>query len=119
MDKKRPNRDSDDLKGFEEFIEGQPSGSFLPKGVGGNKKNESGFEHFTFLTNDSQRLTKLNNLLNEKLPFSARFDQGDKLVKEQREELESTKKKLFEICEQKDSPYQKSMAEIFDSFFGP
>lgn len=123
MDKKRfiKSSDSDDLKGFEEFIEGQPAdGSFLPKGVGGgSKKNEAGFEHFTFLTNDSDRLLKLTNLLNQKLPFSAKFDQSAKLIKEQKDEIELLKKRLFEVCEEKDSPYKKSLNEIFNSFFEP
>ena len=71
MDKKKlKNLEEDDIKGFEEFIEGQPSEStFLPRGVGGNKKNEVGFEHFTFLSNDAERLTRLKNLLGQKLPF--------------------------------------------------
>jgi hypothetical protein len=123
MDKKRliKSSDSEDLKGFEEFIEGQSGdSSFLPKGVGGgSKKNEAGFEHFTFLTNDSDRLLKLTNLLNQKLPFSAKFDQSAKLIKEQKDEIELLKKRLLEICEEKDSPYKKSLREVFNSFFEP
>lgn len=122
MDKKRliKNLGPEDLKGFEEFIEGQSNEtSFLPKGVGGGKKDVAGFEHFTFLTNDSVRLTKLKSLLSEKLPFSARFDQSSKLIQEQQEELELMKRKLFEICDKADSPYRKSVSEIFNSFFEP
>lgn len=123
MDKKRliKSLEPEDLKGFEEFIEGQPSdSSFLPKGVGGgSKKNEAGFEHFTFLTNDSERLMKLKNLLSEKLPFSAKFDQSGKLIREQKEEIELFKTKLFEVFHEPDSAYKKSLKEIFDSFFEP
>lgn len=123
MDKKRlvKTLGPEDLKGFEEFIEGQPSDTnFLPKGVGGtNKKNEAGFEHFTFLTNDAERLTKLKLLLTEKLPFSARFDQSDKLIKEQKEELEILKKRIYELCDKDDSTYRKSLRDVFDSFFEP
>jgi hypothetical protein len=123
MDKKRfvKNMEPEDIKGFEEFIEGQQAEtSFLPRGVGGgSKKNETGFEHFTFLSNDSDRLMKLRNLLNEKLPFSAKYDQSVKLVREQKEEIELYKKKLFEVGEQPDSPYKKSLGEIFNSFFEP
>lgn len=123
MDKKKllKSNDPEDLKGFEEFIESQPNEtSFLPKGVGGStKKSETGFEHFTFLTNDAERLTRLKQLLSEKLPFSAKFDQSDKLLREQREEIELFKKKLFEVCEETDSPYKKSVREIFNSFFEP
>lgn len=113
--------DAEDLKGFEEFIEGQPNDTtFLPRGVGGgSKKNEAGFEHFTFLTNDSQRLTKLKNVLGSRLPFSAKFDQGPKLIKDQKDELEILKKKIFELSDKEDSPYRKSLSEIFNSFFEP
>lgn len=122
MDKKRlvKSLEPEDLKGFEEFIEGQPTdASFLPKGVGGAKKEMAGFEHFTFLTNDSVRLTKLKFLLSEKLPFSARFDQSGKLIQEQKEEIELLKRKMFEVCDKAGSPYRKSVSEIFNSFFEP
>lgn len=122
MDKKRliKNMEPEDLKGFEEFIEGQSSEStFLPKGVGGSPKKETGFEHFTFLTNDSERLTKLKYLLTEKLPFTSRFDQSAKLIHEQKDELELMKKKLFELGDKATSPYRKSLKETFDSFFEP
>jgi len=122
MDKKRlvKSLEPEDLKGFEEFIEGQPTdASFLPKGVGGAKKEVAGFEHFTFLTNDSVRLTKLKFLLSEKLPFSARFDQSGKLIQEQKEEIELLKRKMFEVCDKAGSPYRKSVSEIFNSFFEP
>lgn len=121
MDKKRliKNLEADDLKGFEEFIEGQPNETnFLPRGVGGGtKKNDSNFEHFTFLTNDSARLTKVKELLSEKLPFSSKFDQSEKLISEQKKEIKQMQQKLFEFCDNKNSPYRKSLSEIMDSFF--
>lgn len=123
MDKKKTIKglDAEDIKGFEEFIEGQTSEShFLPRGVGGsNKKNETGFEHFTFLTNDSIRLTKLKSLLTEKLPFSSKFDQGDKLIRDQKMEVSVLRDKIFELSNRPDSKYHQSLREIFDSFFGP
>ncbi len=123
MDKKRliKSLDAEDVKGFEEFIEGQPQDShFLPRGVGGGaKKNEAGFEHFTFLTNDSARLQKLKELLSEKLPFSAKFDQSQKLIKEQKDELVLLRKKIFEELDKDGSAYRKSIQEIFNGFFGP
>lgn len=123
MDKKRllKSLEPDDLKGFEEFIEGQSNdSSFLPKGVGGgSKKNEANFEHFTFLSNDSVRLTKLKKLLSEKLPFISKFDQSQKLIEEQKAEIDIIKKKLFEALDQSDSTYKKSLREIFNSFFEP
>lgn len=122
MDKKKlKNLEQEDIKGFEEFIEGQSQeSSFLPKGaVGNSKKNEAGFEHFTFLTNDAERLSKLKSLLSEKLPFTAKFDQSAKLIKDQKEEISSLRKNLFQILDEPGSPYRKSLAEIFNSFFEP
>jgi hypothetical protein len=123
MDKKKflKTADSEDLKGFEEFIESQPGdGNFLPRGVGGGaKKNESGFEHFTFLANDAERLTNLKDILGNRLPFSAKFDQAPKLIKDQRDEIEILKKKIFELTDREDSPLRKSLSEIFNGFFEP
>ena len=121
MDKKRSkNQPNDEIKGFEEFIEGQPGDtSFLGKqGQMGNKKEVS-FEHFTFLVNDAERLNKLKNLLKEKLPFAMKFEQGNHLLAEQRREVTLLKQHLFEHCDKNDSSYRKSIREIFDSFFEP
>lgn len=122
MDKKKllKTLTPDDLKGFEEFIQDGPQETnFLPRGVGGsNKKNEVGFEHFTFLSNDAERLAKLKELLGEKLPFAGKFDQSAKLIKDQKEELEKLKLKLFLILDKPGSSYRKSLAEVFDAFFG-
>ncbi len=119
MDKKRliKTLPQDDLKGFEEFIEGQPSdSSFLPKQP--NKKEVS-FEHFTFLTNDAARLVKVKNLLMSKLPFATKHEQGDNILAQQKEEIIILKSKLFLICDERESRYRKSTREIFDSFFSP
>ena len=117
MDKKRPSQQlPEDLKGFEEFIEGQGDDSnFLPK----QPKKEVSFEHFTFLTNDSMRLTKLKDLLMEKVPFASRFEQGEKLMIEQNKEIELLKNRLFDQCQKIDSSYRQSLTEIFDAFFSP
>ncbi len=123
MDKKKLLRslEPDDVKGFEEFIESQPNETnFLPRGVGGsNKKNDATFEHLDFLTNDSERLLRLKDLLTEKLPFTTKFDQSAVLIEEQRAELDIIKHKLFEVCDHRGSTYQRAMAEIFNQFFNP
>ena len=118
MDKKRlvKTLPPDDMKGFEEFIDGQPSdSSFLPK----QNKKEVSFEHFTFLTNDATRLSKLKDLLMEKIPFATTYEQGDQLIKDQLTETTLLKKHLFELCNKPGSAYRKSMQELFDSFFEP
>ncbi|HXH29789.1 MAG TPA: hypothetical protein VNJ01_03145 [Bacteriovoracaceae bacterium] len=122
MDKKKLIRslDQEDMKGFEEFIESQPNDTnFLPRGLGGspNKKNDTSFEHLNFLTNDSERLLRIKNLLTQKLPFSSKFEQSAKLIDEQRAELQIIRQRLYEVCDQADSRYQKSLGEIFDGFF--
>lgn len=118
MDKKRlvKSLEPEDLKGFEEFIEGQPADSnFLPRPA----KKEASFEHFTFLSNDSARLDKLKDLLMDKIPFSARHQQGQKLLDDQRLELDRLRKTLFDLSNKPGSAYRKSLGEIFNSFFEP
>lgn len=122
MDKKRlvKNMPPEDLKGFEEFIDGQSSDTnFLPRGVGANTKKEAGFEHFTFLTNDAVRLSKVKDLLMDKIPFATRYEQGEHLVNEQMNETKLLKKHLFEMMNRPGSAYRKSLHEIFDNFFEP
>jgi hypothetical protein len=120
MDKKRlvKNLPPEDLKGFEEFIDGQSNDTnFLPRG--NSVKKEAGFEHFTFLSNDATRLNKLKDLLMDKIPFATKHEQGDKLIQSQQKEIVLLKKNLFEICNKPGSAYRKSIQEIFDSFFAP
>lgn len=119
MDKKRSSKDvPDDLKGFEEFIDGQSTDSnFLPRGNG--TKKEVSFEHFTFLSNDTVRLSKVKDLLMDKIPFDSRYEQGDHLISTQENETKLLKKHLFEHMNRPDSAYRTSMKEIFDSFFEP
>lgn len=123
MDKKKlvKTLPPEELKGFEEFIEGEPSdSSFLPKPQGalGNKK-ESSFEHFTFLTNDADRLQKLKDVMKDKVPFTQKFEQGEALVRYQQEELSMLRAKIFEATDKKGSAYLNSITEIFDSYFEP
>ena len=120
MDKKRliKNMPPEDLKGFEEFIDGQ-NGDTSFMGRGNGTKKEVSFEHFTFLTNDSIRLNKIKNLLMDKIPFASRFEQGEQLVENQITETKLLKKNLFEHMNQPGSAYRKSLQEIFDGFFEP
>ncbi len=120
MDKKKVKpMDPEGLKGFEEFLEGQPNEStFLPRPMGSTNKKEVSFEHFTFLTNDSERLINLKNLLSIKIPFSRKYEQGKKLIEEENEEVTNLNDSLFDIQNAKGSPFRKSMSEIFSGFFG-
>lgn len=120
MDKKRlvKSMPVDDLKGFEEFIDGQsPDTDFMNRGNA--IKKEVSFEHFTFLVNDATRLSKMKNLLMDKIPFATRFEQGDHLVQDQMKEVILLKRHLFEQLNKPVSPYRRSLAEIFNNFFEP
>lgn len=121
MDKKKNNKPqpSEDLRGFEEFLEDHPvDRPFLPRGVGGGTKKEVSFEHFTFLTNDGERLMNLKNLLSTKIPFSRKFEQGKKIIEEEMEEIRQIREELFKIQDEPGSRYRTSMKEIFQSYFG-
>jgi hypothetical protein len=118
VDKKKFGKQPpEDLRGFEEFIEGESDRSFMGKGH--PSKKEVSFEHFTFLTNDSERLSKLKNLLTAKLPLMAKFPQGKSLQESQKEETEALRMELYNINDRKHSNYRKSLSEIFDVYFNP
>ena len=108
----------EDLKGFEEYIDSQSNDTnFLPRGNAAKK--DVSFEHFTFLTNDSSRLTKLKDLLMEKIPLASKHEQGEKLIQNQQKEILLLKNNLFDHFNKPKSAYRKSIQEIFDSFFSP
>jgi hypothetical protein len=108
----------EDLKGFEEYIDGQSNDSnFIPRG--NSSKKDVSFEHFTFLTNDSSRLTKLKDLLMDKIPLASKHEQGEKLIEKQQKEILLLKKNIFDHFNKPKSAYRKSIREIFDSFFSP
>lgn len=120
MDKKK-NKPflPEDLKGFEEFIEDQQSDKpFLPRGIGGGTKKDFSFEHFTFLTNDGERLKNLKLLLSAKIPFSRKYEQGKKLIEEEMDEIKQLREQLFQIQDEPESRYRKSLKEIFQFYFG-
>ncbi len=117
MDNKKSTKSDHegDLRGFEDFIESIPSEQkSQPTGL---KKNDNGFEHFTFLSNDGVRLEKLKVLFNEKLPFSSKFDQSKKLITDQLEEISILKERLYSSSDRAGSPYRKSISDIFNSYF--
>jgi hypothetical protein len=122
MDKKKklsPDQ-MEKLRGFEDLIQetSSPKDKIQGKGiVSNNKNNDTNFENYTFLMNDSERIHKLNDLFKEKLPFQSRFDQSDKIIEKQKNDIHELKEKIFSISDKSNSPYRKSLSEIFDSFF--
>jgi hypothetical protein len=118
VDRKKFGKTPDDMKGFEEFIDGEPDGhSFMGKGH--PAKKEASFEHFTFLTNDSDRLMKVRQLLVLKIPFIKKYSQGKSLIDNLQEEKLNLSNELFNQCEKKGSAYRKSLLEIFEIYFNP
>lgn len=112
MDNKK---NQDDVRGFEEFIDAEADKSFLGKPQG--TKRETSFESFTFLSNDGDRLMRVKNLLSEKLPFVSKYGQGEELLERQTDEIADLREKIFTISDQKNSPYRRSLGEIFDSYY--
>ena len=120
MDRKKKTNGSriEENRGFEEFIQGQHEKvPFLPKTSLNARKSENGFDHLTFLMNDSNRLMKLKLIFSEKLPFSLKFEQGKKISEIQKEEIEALRNGIFEISDKAGSPFRKSLSEVFNSFF--
>lgn len=108
----------EDAQGFQDFIDSEKDKSFLlKKGNATALKNDRGFEYFTFLNNDGSKLVKTRLLLNEKIPFMLKFNQTSSLVEKQNNELSEIKQRLFQISDEKDSPFRKSLAEVFDLYF--
>ena len=121
MDKKKNIKapPEDDIRGFEDFIEGAADDVSFMTNKGISPKKETSFEHFTFLTNDSARLFKLKNVLSDKMPFMTKYSQAKELVKEQLEENNLLRQKIFELSDKPESNYRKSLKDVFDSFFNP
>lgn len=120
MDKKKLVKVAppEDLQGFEEFIDSQSKDTnFLPRPS--NTKKENSFEHFEFLTTDSQRLLKIKNLFSSKLPFITKYNQANILIKQQSTEINFIKNNLFMLSDKKDSLYRKSLKDVFDNYFEP
>lgn len=120
MDKKKIVKilPPEELQGFEEFIDSQSKDTnFLPKPTVAKKENS--FEHFEFLTTDSQRLIKIKNLFSRKLPFTTKYNQAQVLIKQQKAEISFIKNNLFIMSDKKDSLYRKSLRDVFDNYFEP
>ena len=117
MDKKKKlgPLPKEELKGFEEFMEDKLDESSNQRPI----KNDSGFESYNFLEKDSKRLAKIKDLMSQKIPFLNQHDQSEKLITEQKTEIELIKNHLRDIFKQPHSGYRKSLREVFDSFFGP
>ncbi len=116
MDKKKTSRvqNTDDLKGFEEFIEHNSD----EPGVGIDKSSKNvGGENFTFLINDSMRLKKIAELVADKVPILKKHNQGPKINQHQRNLNSQFKNELFKLLTQDKSPLHKSLTHMWDSFF--
>jgi hypothetical protein len=114
MDKKKILRSAsaDDLKGFEEFLDQSNDGITQDK----SGKNIGG-ESLTFLQNDNMRLKKVASLVTDKLTVAKNHEQGPRIIEHQRNLNTQLKNELFTILQKTDSPLQKTLASVWDSFF--
>jgi hypothetical protein len=120
MTSKKDEKDEEnDLRGFEDFLKShEENNRFLPRPSGtGSRRQESNFSRLTFLTNDRNRLMRTKILLNEKINLMSRFNQSEALLSLQESEKNDLKKKIFDLSDHAESPYRKSLREVFDVFF--
>ncbi len=114
MDKKKllNPKNTDDLKGFEEFIDGVSDGPAQdknPRIVGG--------EALSFILNDNIRLKKISQLVSDQLPLAKDHSQGERIIEHQRNLNRQLKNQLHAILNAPDSTLQKSLSSIWDNFF--
>lgn len=114
MDKKKllNPKNADDLKGFEDFLEGVTESSGPDK----NPKSAGG-EALSFILNDNTRLKKLSGLVSDQLPLAQHHSQGDRIIEHQRNLNRQLKHQLFAQLNPADSTLQKSLSEVWDRFF--
>ena len=114
MDKKKilRNQASDDLKGFEEFLD------HVDNEGGVDKVNKNiGGESLTFLYHDNTRLKKVASLVAQRLPVARTHEQGPKIIEQQRHLNAQLKNDLFRILDKKASPLQRTLGDLWDGFF--
>ncbi len=119
MDKKQfiKSTSPEDIKGFEDFIEGAPDGEFLNANFASKNKKKLPHEYLTFIQNDGNRLDKINTLINKKIFVIKKYEQGPILIKQQLEEISNLRTKIFQKSIVNQSGFRKSLTEIFDSYF--
>ena len=110
MDKKK-KPESDDLKGFEDFIH-QLDDAPADKG----QRNSAG-ESLTFLQNDNERLRKVATLMSETLPVAHRHTQAEKILQQQRHHSAVLKHELFNWFDPAQSTLQRTLSDLWDGFF--
>ena len=114
MDKKKAMRGqvTDDLKGFEEFLDHVDHDNSVDK----VNKNIGG-ESLTFLHHDNNRLKKVASLVAQKLPVARHHEQGPKIIEQQRHVNAQLKNDLFRLLDKRASPLQRTLADLWDGFF--
>jgi hypothetical protein len=113
VDKKKAGRNlTDDLKGFEDFLEHVDSDNAVDK----VNKNIGG-ESLTFLQHDNVRLKKVASLVAARLPVTRDHDQGPVIIEQQRQQNNRLRNELFRMLDKPASPLQKSLRDLWDGFF--
>jgi coproporphyrinogen III oxidase-like Fe-S oxidoreductase len=116
MTRAKNKKSFEDLSGFQDFID-ETRKEIQVKESLKESKNPKNFDQKAFLSHDEIRLKKLKDLFEKKIPFMNKFNQGDTIIKKQNEEILHFKKNIFQLTDQADSPFRKSLREIFDRFF--
>jgi hypothetical protein len=115
--------DSEDLVGFEEYLEsiGEPVQNNPIKNDGkGNAptpRPSNPNENLSFLINDSERLKKLSNLLCNRLPQYEKYPQADQLIQAENHTLNIIKSDVIEILKKDGSIFHQSMAQLINTMF--
>lgn len=109
--------DSNDLSGFEEFIEYTEGRRFI-RGTGSTRKREESFELLTFLETESVRLEKALVLLEDKIPNIKNYPQDISLTVKQETTNITLKTEIIQAELPLYSGFNKNMATLFNLFFG-
>ena len=105
------------LKGFEDFVINSEDLNLPFTNSSSKSPKEINHKGISLLENDNARLVKIKELIKHKLPMSSQYSQSLQIIREQKTLLQNLREEIFEFSEQENSPYKKSLSEIFDSFF--
>ena len=109
------------LKGFEDVFEDYvESENYKDQERRDSERLKSGEQHELqyFLEKENARLTKLEIFLTQKISLKTNFSQTDKLVLLQKEKKKELREKLSKELRKPESPFQKNLADFFNSHFG-
>jgi len=108
-------KDDEELIGFQDFIRGGKD-PFLKTDLPKKRKNVD-FELETFLEQESVRISKHIEVLEEKVYVIKKYSQYPSLLIQAESENNHIRTKTIELCSREDSPLFRNLNEIFSNFF--